>query len=181
MYPKPRRTPSASANSQSNQNQNGYGASAPDSPFAKKKKMYFSQKIKDLIDAQILIEFNASQLYKSGSSWCEYVGYFNTAKFLSKHVEEERNHMNKLYQNNYYKLSLFIFICGCADLIFTYDAIKLHGLFKLRDYLPKKPTDVELKVIKEMFEASVDGEAFNMEKWGQYYRPSGMSAASTNE
>lgn len=58
------------------------------------------------------------------------------------------------------------------------DAIKVHELFKLKDFLPKKPTEVELKVIKEMFEASVDGEAFDAEKWGQYYRPSGMSAAT---
>ena len=38
-----------------------------------------------------------------------------------------------LYKNNYYKLSLFIFICGLVDLIFTIDAIKLHGdnLFNL--------------------------------------------------
>ena len=55
------------------------------------------------------------------------------------------------------------------------DAVNKHGLFNLKDYLPKKPTDVELKVIKEMFEASVDGEAFDMERWGQYYRPAGMS------
>jgi hypothetical protein len=42
--------------------------------------------------------------------------------------------------------------------------------------LPKKPTDVELKVMKEMFEASVDGKAFDMERWGQYFRPAGMQA-----
>lgn len=57
-------------------------------------------------------------------------------------------------------------------------AINSQGLFNLKDYLPKKPTDVELKVIKEMFEASVDGEAFDMERWGQYYRPAGMNAAT---
>lgn len=57
-------------------------------------------------------------------------------------------------------------------------SINQVGLFKLKDFLPKKPTDVELKVIKEMFEASVDGEAFDMERWGQYYRPSGMNAAT---
>jgi hypothetical protein len=51
-------------------------------------------------------------------------------------------------------------------------AIEKFGLFNLKDYLPKKPTDVELKVIREMFEASVDGEAFDGERWGQYYRPS---------
>jgi hypothetical protein len=57
------------------------------------------------------------------------------------------------------------------------NAIKEFGLFNLRDFLPKKPTDVELKVIKEMFEASVDGEAFDMDRWGQYYKPAGVTGA----
>ena len=54
-------------------------------------------------------------------------------------------------------------------------AIKAHGLYNLSDFLPKKPTEIELKVMKEMFEASVDGEAFDMERWGQYFKPAGMS------
>jgi hypothetical protein len=54
-------------------------------------------------------------------------------------------------------------------------AIEAHGLFNLNDFLPKKPTDVELKVMKEMFEASVDGEAYDMDRWGQYFKPAGMS------
>jgi len=57
-------------------------------------------------------------------------------------------------------------------------AVKQYGLFNLKDFLPKKPTEVELKVIKEMFEASVDGEAFDMDRWGQYYKPSGAGAAT---
>lgn len=57
-------------------------------------------------------------------------------------------------------------------------AVEQHGLFNLNDFLPKKPTDVELKVMKEMFEASVDGEAYDMDKWGQYFRPAGMSQAT---
>jgi hypothetical protein len=57
-------------------------------------------------------------------------------------------------------------------------AVEAHGLFNLKDFLPKKPTDVELKVIKEMFEASVDGEAYDMERWGQYFKPAGMSQAT---
>ena len=56
------------------------------------------------------------------------------------------------------------------------DAIEKHGLFNLADFLPKKPSDVELKVIKEMFEASVDGQAYDTERWGAYYRPRGVSA-----
>jgi len=57
-------------------------------------------------------------------------------------------------------------------------AIDTHGLFNLNDFLPKKPTDVELKVMKEMFEASVDGEAYDMDRWGQYFKPAGMSQAT---
>ena len=54
-------------------------------------------------------------------------------------------------------------------------AIKQYGLFNLSDFLPKKPTEIELKVMKEMFEASVDGEPYDMERWGQYFKPAGMS------
>ena len=55
-------------------------------------------------------------------------------------------------------------------------AIEAHGLFDLGTFLPKKPTDVELKVIKEMFEASVDGKPYDTERWGAYYRPAGVQA-----
>jgi len=55
-------------------------------------------------------------------------------------------------------------------------AIDAHGLHNLNDFLPKKPTDVEVKVIQEMFEASVDGEAYDPERFGQYFRAPGMSA-----
>jgi hypothetical protein len=57
-------------------------------------------------------------------------------------------------------------------------AIQSHGLFNLNDFLPKKPTEVELQVMKEMFEASVDGEAYDMDKWGQYFKPAGMGQAT---
>ena len=30
--------------------------------------------------------------------------------------------------------------------------------------------------MKEMFEASVDGQAYDAERWGQYFRPAGVSA-----
>ena len=56
-------------------------------------------------------------------------------------------------------------------------AFTKYGSFNLKDFLPKKPGEVELKVIKEMFEASVDGEAFDMERWGQYYKPAGMGGS----
>jgi hypothetical protein len=57
-------------------------------------------------------------------------------------------------------------------------SIDTFGLFDLSAFLPKKPTDVELKVMKEMFEASVDGEAYDLDRWGQYFKPSGMGSAT---
>jgi hypothetical protein len=56
------------------------------------------------------------------------------------------------------------------------NAVNTHGLFNFTDFLPKKPDEVALKVIKEMFEASVDGEAYDAERWSNYFRPSGMQA-----
>ena len=58
-------------------------------------------------------------------------------------------------------------------------SIDAHGLFNLADFLPKKPSDVELKVIKEMFEASVDGQAYDPDRWGAYYKPAGMQIATS--
>lgn len=55
-------------------------------------------------------------------------------------------------------------------------AVNDHGLFNLSDFLPKKPADVEIKILKEMFEASVDGEAYDPDRWSQYFRPAGLAA-----
>ncbi len=59
-------------------------------------------------------------------------------------------------------------------------AIEKHGLYNLKDFLPKKPTEEVLAVIKEMFEASVEGEAYDVERWGAYYTPYGVSKTNTN-
>ena len=56
------------------------------------------------------------------------------------------------------------------------NAVNTHGLFNLNDFLPKKPGDVEIKVMQEMFEASVDGEAYDADRWSNYFRPAGMQA-----
>src|SRR6056300_145000 len=55
-------------------------------------------------------------------------------------------------------------------------AVNTHGLFDLNDFLPKKPDETAQKVMQEMFEASVDGEAYDAERWSNYFRPAGMQA-----
>jgi hypothetical protein len=57
-------------------------------------------------------------------------------------------------------------------------AIEAHGLYNLADFLPKKPSEAELRIIKEMFDASNEGKAYDPEKWGAYYRPYGVDAPS---
>jgi len=55
-------------------------------------------------------------------------------------------------------------------------AIEEHGLFDMSDFLPKQPDATAVQVIKEMFEASVDGEVYDADRWSQYFRPAGVSA-----
>ncbi len=57
------------------------------------------------------------------------------------------------------------------------EAIEKHGLYNLNDFLPKKPSEAELRIIKEMFEASVDGQPYDADKWGAYFKPAGLQIA----
>ena len=57
-------------------------------------------------------------------------------------------------------------------------AIKQYGLHNLADFMPKKPSQEDLNVIQEMFKASVDGELYDPERFGQYYKPAGLNTGS---
>ena len=46
-------------------------------------------------------------------------------------------------------------------------AIETHGLFNMSDL--QAILQVEVKVMKEMFEAPVDGEAYDMDRFGHYF------------
>ena len=54
-------------------------------------------------------------------------------------------------------------------------AIDTHGLFNLGDFRPKEPTEAEVKIIAELFAKSVEGEAYDLEQYGQYFRPAGVA------
>ena len=53
-------------------------------------------------------------------------------------------------------------------------SIESHGLYNFDEFLPKKPDEVAQRVMKEMFEASVDGQAYDIDRWGAYFRPAGV-------
>lgn len=56
------------------------------------------------------------------------------------------------------------------------DAIDRFGISDLSSRLPKEPTEEELGAIVEMFHASLNNEAYDPERWGNYYRPFGVDA-----
>jgi len=60
------------------------------------------------------------------------------------------------------------------------EAIEKYGLFDLKSFLPNRPGDVEMKVMQEMFEASVDGKAYDPDKWSSYFKPAGMNFGSND-
>lgn len=60
------------------------------------------------------------------------------------------------------------------------EAIATHGLFNLMDFIPKMPSDAALKAMVEMFHASVDGESYDTDRWGEYFRPWGVDAPASS-
>lgn len=61
------------------------------------------------------------------------------------------------------------------------NAIQKYKLFNLKEFLPRIPSETELKVMFEMFEASVNGEKYDPEKWASYYRPFGISKPDSDK
>lgn len=59
-------------------------------------------------------------------------------------------------------------------------AIEKYKLSNLSDMLPKRPTDEEVQVIAEMFKDSVEDNAYDLEKYGNYFRPYGVQAPASS-
>jgi hypothetical protein len=60
-------------------------------------------------------------------------------------------------------------------------AIDTHGLYNLNDFLPAKPTAEGVQAIAEMFQASVDGELYDPEKWGNFFKPYGLDTGTKTQ
>jgi cell division septation protein DedD len=58
-------------------------------------------------------------------------------------------------------------------------AIDANGLYTLKDFLPKRPDQEHLQAIAQMFEASVNGDLYDSELWGNFYKPYGLEVPST--
>lgn len=51
----------------------------------------------ELLNKQISLEGISSSYYLAMASWCDKSGYANSAEFLYRHAEEERQHMLKIF------------------------------------------------------------------------------------
>ncbi len=58
--------------------------------------MKISPRMKNLLNAQIGMEANASNHYLAMASWCEVTGYEGSAALLYQQADEERMHMQKI-------------------------------------------------------------------------------------
>ena len=54
------------------------------------------------------------------------------------------------------------------------EAVDANGLVTLTDWMPKKPSAEGVQAIFEMFEASLEGELYDPDRWAAYYRPWGL-------
>jgi ferritin len=57
-----------------------------------------SEETEKLLNNQIMMEGKSAAAYLSMGSWCDMMGYMNSANFLYIHAEEERKHMLKLFR-----------------------------------------------------------------------------------
>lgn len=55
------------------------------------------------------------------------------------------------------------------------NAIEEFGYWNLDEFLPKRPTEQQFTAIKELFEASVEEELYDPERWANYYKPFGYN------
>jgi hypothetical protein len=55
------------------------------------------------------------------------------------------------------------------------EAVDVYGLKDLGTRLPPKPTADAVRVIREMFEASIDGQLYDADRWAEYFAPYGLT------
>lgn len=67
-----------------------------DSNTSYKGDKRISDNVLKKLNFQIFIEMEASQLYRSMASWCEFKGYFSAAGFLNNQAQEELTHLKKI-------------------------------------------------------------------------------------
>ena len=60
------------------------------------------------------------------------------------------------------------------------EAIEKYGLTDMATWLPAKPDNDALNAIYEMFDASVNGELYDPDRWAKFYKPYGFDSVGAN-
>ncbi len=99
-----------------------------------------SKKINELLNRQVQLEGESSNVYLAMASWAEQQGYEGIAQFLYHHSDEERMHMLKLFK--------FINERGGSAVVPVIKAVP--NSYKSVELLFKSVLDHEVKVSTEI-------------------------------
>ena len=61
------------------------------------------------------------------------------------------------------------------------DAIKKFGIPSLNSYLPAKPTPEMIDIMMDMYVDSLNGDLYDPEKYGKFFRPAGVELVGFNQ
>jgi ferritin len=104
-----------------------------------------SPKLVQLLNKQIKNELDSSRLYRAVGEWCDYEGYFASAKLFKKYGEEEIIHQDKIY-----------------------------SYLQDRDYLPETPmADAQKRdygSLKEVYQMGLEHEDVVESQWKAIYK-----------
>jgi hypothetical protein len=124
----------------------------PDKPINPIRQFIFGPEVHNLVRNMLLHE----DLLESP---CDYERGMN---FTIKKTEKN-GYAN--YDQSYWSLK------ESAISVDEHEAIRKHGLLDLGTRLPPKPSADAVKVIGDMFTASVDGEMYDPDLWSKYFAP----------
>lgn len=123
--------------------------------------MKISNKMFELLEEQVSLEANASQLYLAMATWCESSGYSGAAKFFYNRSEEEREHLMKVirYIN---KIGAHATISGIKKPPVNYDSFE--AVFQLA-YENEKDVTASVNKTVNLSKEEKDHFTFNFLQW----------------
>lgn len=126
-----------------------------------RENLMLSNELTDALNDQINLEFYSSNLYLQASAWCLHKGFDGCADFLHQHANEERGHMEKLFN--------YVHETGGMPLLGAIDAPKtewssIRNLFEEIMEHEKKVTRSINALVKQAL-SEEDFSSFNFLQW----------------
>ena len=120
-----------------------------------------SETLTNNLNEQINLEFYSANMYLQMSTWCSHKGFDGCAEFLKQHADEERSHMEKLF--NYVHETGGLPILGAiAAAPTSWESVQ--DVFKATHQHEQKITESINILVKQALEEE-DFSTFNFLQW----------------